>query len=70
MSAIVLKIRGFLKTSGMVAFAHSLRNDGFKKTVKRYGWKFFAILFTYYLVRDITIYIVLPWLIARNFING
>lgn len=66
---VVAKIKGFLKTTGMMDFAHSLKNDGLRATIKRFGWKFFAIVFVYYLVRDVTLYIILPWMIARHFIG-
>lgn len=42
------------------------RESGLKGMIRRYGWKFFAIFFAYYLIRDVTIYILIPWYIARN----
>nr|BFD67049.1 hypothetical protein HAGR004_20710 [Bdellovibrio sp. HAGR004] len=42
------------------------RESGLKGVIRRYGWKFFAIFFAYYLIRDVTIYILIPWYIARN----
>lgn len=38
--------------------------QGFKALVKQYGWKFFVIVFCYYLIRDITLYLILPYLVA------
>jgi len=35
---------------------------------KKYGWKAAVGIFFYYLIRDVTLYILLPWLIAKNFI--
>ena len=61
-----LKAKAFLKSRSMVAFAQSLKRDGMKTTFKRYGWKVFAVLFAYYLVRDVTLYIVIPWWVARS----
>ena len=29
-----------------------LKEHGFKKTVKKFGWKLFAVIFLYYLIRD------------------
>jgi hypothetical protein len=44
----------------------------FKKRItglfKKYGWKAAAGIFMYYLIRDVSLYIVLPWLIAKNII--
>ena len=40
-----------------------------KELFAKYGWKFGVVIFMYYLIRDVTLYILLPWFIARNFIN-
>lgn len=61
-----LKQKAFLKTRSMVTFAQSLKRDGIKVTFKRYGWKIFVLLFTYYLVRDVTLYIIIPWWVAKS----
>jgi hypothetical protein len=42
----------------------------FRLVYKKYGWKILAIIFVYYLVRDVLVYIVLPYLIARGLIGG
>lgn len=34
--------------------------------VKKYGWKIFALVIVYYLVRDTTLYIIIPFLVARH----
>lgn len=47
----------------------TFRQSGFKGVVKRYGWKVFAVFFVYYLVRDVTLYILIPWLIAKHFVG-
>lgn len=44
------------------------REKGLKGVIKRFGWKFFAIFFIYYLVRDVTLYIILPWYLAQKLI--
>tara|TARA_S200000501_G_scaffold352329_1_gene371054 strand:- start:941 stop:1093 length:153 start_codon:yes stop_codon:yes gene_type:complete len=35
---------------------------------KKYGWKAVVGIFLYYLVRDVSLYIVLPYLIAKKII--
>ena len=40
--------------------------DKFRELISRYGWKFAIIIFFYYLIRDVSLYIILPWLIARG----
>ena len=45
---------------------HSKYRDRFKMIYKKYGWKAVAALVAYYLIRDLTIYVVIPYLIVRN----
>lgn len=42
------------------------KESGFKGVIKRYGWKFFACFFMYYLIRDLTLYVFLPWYLAQK----
>ncbi|NUN05966.1 MAG: hypothetical protein HUU57_09405 [Bdellovibrio sp.] len=42
------------------------REGGLKAVIRRYGWKFFAVFFIYYLVRDVTLYILLPLYLANK----
>ena len=44
------------------------RESGLKGVIRRYGWKFFAVFFVYYLIRDVTLYILLPWYIAQKLV--
>tara|TARA_B100000886_G_scaffold80398_1_gene52297 strand:+ start:948 stop:1136 length:189 start_codon:yes stop_codon:yes gene_type:complete len=37
---------------------------------KKYGWKVGLAIFMYYLIRDVTLYIILPYLIMRGFFSG
>ena len=34
--------------------------------IKKYGWKVAIGIFFYYLIRDVCLYILLPWFIARG----
>jgi hypothetical protein len=43
-----------------------MKQNGLRGLFRRFGWKFFAAIFIYYLVRDVTLYILLPWYIAKN----
>ena len=59
---------GRLKT--VVAEARgTFKESGFKGVFRRYGWKIFAVFFFYYLIRDSILYIFIPWMIARHFVN-
>ena len=49
------------------------RENGIRKAIrimfKKYGWKLGVAIFMYYLIRDVTLYIVIPYLIYRGFIG-
>jgi len=39
-----------------------------KSLYEKYGWKAAIGIFMYYLIRDVSLYIILPWLIAKKYI--
>ena len=49
------------------------RENGIRKAIrimfKKYGWKLGVAIFMYYLIRDVTLYIVIPYLIYRGFLG-
>lgn len=45
------------------------RKSGFKGLGKTYGWRFVGCFTAYYLVRDVTLYILLPWMVAKGVIG-
>jgi hypothetical protein len=47
-----------------------IREKGIKGFVREKGWKVVVLIFAYYLVRDTTLYIILPFLITQGFICG
>lgn len=50
-------------------FRETLRTDGVKGAFRRYGWKMVAVIFCYYLVRDVLLYLVIPFWIAHQIAN-
>ena len=62
----------------MLKVLHELRKNakesGVKEAIKimfkKYGWKVGLVIFMYYLIRDVTLYIILPYLIMRGFFSG
>ena len=36
---------------------------------KKHGWKAAVGIFFYYLIRDVSLYIILPWYVAKNLIK-
>lgn len=55
---------GFLREATL-----TFRKGGLRGTLDRYGWKLFAAFFLFYLVRDVALYIVLPYLAARGVLS-
>ena len=45
------------------------KENGFKKTVKKHGWKLFIIIFMYYLIRDSILYIIIPYFALKGVFN-
>ncbi|HEX7674538.1 MAG TPA: hypothetical protein VF412_10210 [Bdellovibrio sp.] len=42
------------------------KKSGFRGLRKKYGWKVFAAVIAYYLIRDLTIYVIIPYLIIDH----
>lgn len=64
------KSRHFVST-GKSAFQECgqlFKAGGFKAVFRRYGWKALIALFAYYLIRDLTLYLLIPYLIAEHII--
>jgi len=36
---------------------------------KKYGWKLGVAIFMYYLIRDVTLYIIIPYLVYKNLMS-
>jgi hypothetical protein len=54
-------IVGEFKNARMV-----LKQEGFKALFRKYGWKLPAAVIAYYLVRDVTLYILIPaWILNK-----
>jgi len=45
------------------------KKNGFKKTIKVHGWKFFGIIFVFYLIRDSILYIIIPYFALKGIFN-
>lgn len=43
-----------------------VRRAGFKELIRQRGRRFLLIIFTYYLVRDAFVYILIPYCLARG----
>ena len=49
------------------------RESGIREAIrtmfKKYGWKLGVAIFLYYLIRDVTLYIIIPYLIFKGIIG-
>lgn len=45
-----------------------VKNEGLKSLLIKRGWKIFVFIIGYYVVRDTVVYLLIPYLIARNII--
>tara|TARA_B000000437_G_scaffold219119_1_gene199943 strand:- start:1551 stop:1748 length:198 start_codon:yes stop_codon:yes gene_type:complete len=43
------------------------KKNGFKKTIKKLGWKVLFLIFLFYLIRDSILYIIIPYFVAKEF---
>lgn len=46
--------------------ALSIKNDGLKKSFKRYGWRMVSLVVVYYLIRDTILYIIIPYFLLTS----
>jgi hypothetical protein len=57
----------WLKIHGTFSEARQIyREKGFKAVFRRYGWRLVVGIFCYYLIRDITLYLIIPALVWRT----
>ena len=56
----------FLKPKWAIDWWAIIKTEGFKSFVKQKGWKFLVAFILFYLVRDVTLYIIIPYLIIDN----
>ena len=61
MFIVLHDLRTITKESGL--------RQAIKMMFKKYGWKVGLAIFMYYLIRDVTLYIILPYLIMKGFFS-
>lgn len=44
-----------------------LRKEGLRALFRKYGWKLVAVVVAYYIVRDVTLYILIPTFVFKSF---
>ena len=52
---------------------NNARESGIREAIrimfKKYGWKLGVAIFIYYLIRDVTLYIIIPYLVYKNLMS-
>jgi hypothetical protein len=43
-----------------------VKREGFKALLKKRGWRVFAVIISYYALRDGIIYVLIPFLVAQG----
>ena len=61
-----MKIKEKLIPKFLRKYVYYYKEHGFKKTVKKFGWKLFTIIFLYYLIRDSILYIIIPYFVLKG----
>ncbi|TFH02147.1 MAG: hypothetical protein E4H13_02940 [Calditrichales bacterium] len=54
------------KPQWLQAWRSQIRQDGVKAFIVKKGWKVFAAFILFYFVRDVTLYIIIPYFVFRN----
>jgi hypothetical protein len=59
----------FLKPKWAIEWWEIIKKEGVKTFLKKKGWKFLALFILFYLIRDVTLYIIIPYLIVDNLVS-
>jgi len=53
----------------LIKYTQIYKKDGFKGVFKEGGWRVITYFFLFYLIRDSILYIIIPYLIVKGFLN-
>ena len=59
----------FLKPKWAIEWFTIIKTEGVKAFVKKKGWKFLVAFILFYLIRDVTLYIIIPYLIVDKIVG-
>ncbi len=62
-------MKNFLVPNWIKKYREIYRERGFKALLKEGGWRVFALIFVFYLVRDVILYILIPYLVAKGLLS-
>lgn len=64
-----MSIRNLFKSKLLIKYTKIYKKDGFKGVLKEGGWRLLVYFFLFYLIRDSILYIIIPYLIVKGFLN-
>tara|TARA_B100000579_G_scaffold426393_1_gene433547 strand:+ start:1417 stop:1644 length:228 start_codon:yes stop_codon:yes gene_type:complete len=64
-----MKIKEKLIPKFLYKYVIYYQNHGFKKTIKKFGWKLIIIISIFYLIRDSILYIIIPYFAIKGLFN-
>jgi len=56
----------FLKPKWAIEWWEIIKTEGVKAFIKKKGWKFLIAFILFYFVRDVTLYIIIPYLFINK----
>jgi len=65
-----MALRNFLVPAKILSLRQQIKEKGVKQIIREMGWKVIVGVFIFYLVRDVLLYIVIPFLIARGLLSS
>lgn len=65
-----MSFRKFLTPKWVDRYTDIYRQEGFKGVIKKGGVKLLIAFFLFYLIRDSILYLLIPFLVAKGFLDG
>jgi len=65
-----MNLKKIYKPAIIQEWTQLLREKGIREFIRVKGWKIFAAIFVFYLIRDSILYIIIPFWVAQGFICG
>jgi len=62
-------MKNFLVPDFVKRYRKIYKEQGFKAVLKKGGWKLVVGLFMFYLIRDVILYLLIPYLVAKSLLS-
>ena len=63
------KKRKFLKPKWIQEYTEVYKKEGFKGVIKKGGYKILLYFFLFYLIRDVILYIIIPYFFGKKILD-